>query len=244
MAELLVSVRSASEAKAALEGGASIIDVKEPSRGPLGRADLSTIAAVIESIALRVPVSAALGEILEYPELSPILRLDYVKWGLAKSGLRWQEALLQAAGSWTELKSHCLPVAVAYADWQQAQSPPPTAVWAFARNNGWKVLLLDTFKKGEGTLLDWISLDEIQRMCGRCRNHQILIALAGSLGEKEITELLLLEPDILAVRGSVCRGHDRMATVDSALVRQLSGLLNASKYRFQPPRTVSIGQAG
>ena len=40
MSGLLVSVRNVEEALAALEGGASLIDVKEPSRGPLGRAAL------------------------------------------------------------------------------------------------------------------------------------------------------------------------------------------------------------
>ena len=44
--ELLVSVRSALEAEAALQGGADIIDVKEPMNGPLGRSDISTISAV------------------------------------------------------------------------------------------------------------------------------------------------------------------------------------------------------
>ena len=36
---LLVSVRSGAEAEAALAGGADLIDVKEPTRGALGRAD-------------------------------------------------------------------------------------------------------------------------------------------------------------------------------------------------------------
>jgi uncharacterized protein (UPF0264 family) len=135
-------------------------------------------------------------------------------------------------------------VAVAYADWQQAQSPPPTAVWTFARDNRWKVLLLDTFSKGMGTLLDWISLDDIKQMIGRCRDHNILIALAGSLGVKEITGLLSLQPDIFAVRGSACRGHDRTASVDAALVRQLSGLLNSPKVNFHLSDTDVLGQTG
>jgi uncharacterized protein (UPF0264 family) len=242
MAKLLASVRSMSEAQAAVEGGASIIDVKEPLQGPLGPADPSTIAGVIESVDERVPISAAMGEIMENSEITPIRRLDYVKWGLAKGDSRWRERLLRAAASWTEINSNCLPVAVAYADWQQAQSPPPTAVWTFARDNGWRILLLDTFSKGKGTLLNWMSLDDIHRMIGRCRDHNMLIALAGSLGVKEITGLLSLQPDIFAVRGCVCRGHDRTASVDATLVRQLSGLLNSPKVNFHLPVTVVIGQ--
>src|SRR3954454_23697054 len=62
---LLVSVRSAAEALAALAGGADVIDVKEPNRGSLGAADDDTIAAVVEAVAGRAFVSAAFGELVE-----------------------------------------------------------------------------------------------------------------------------------------------------------------------------------
>ena len=61
MTRLLVSVRSAAEAEAALSGGASVIDVKEPTRGALGRADDAVIADVVRSPAGRrsAPPSAS-----------------------------------------------------------------------------------------------------------------------------------------------------------------------------------------
>src|SRR5947209_19533370 len=98
---LLVSVRDAVEAAAALAGGANLIDIKEPSRGPLGRADLAVTAAVLQAVGGRVPVSAALGELRDCPlgremaEPPPAVR--YVKWGLA--GLcrqSWQRRLSEA----------------------------------------------------------------------------------------------------------------------------------------------------
>src|SRR5262245_38153018 len=100
MVELLVSVRSVEEAQAALEGGASIIDVKEPSAGSLGRASFKTITGVVRQVARRVPVSAALGELGESGEGSDglaFLRLDYAKWGLAGSRASWRETLVSAA---------------------------------------------------------------------------------------------------------------------------------------------------
>src|SRR6266478_5781453 len=81
---LLVSVRSPAEAEAALRGGAALIDVKEPGRGSLGRAEDAVIAAVIAAVAARRPVSAALGELMEegsQPFSGP--GLSFVKWGLA-----------------------------------------------------------------------------------------------------------------------------------------------------------------
>ena len=62
---LLVSVRSAAEALAALAGGADVIDVKEPNQGSLGAADDDTISAVVRAVAGRAPVSAALGELVD-----------------------------------------------------------------------------------------------------------------------------------------------------------------------------------
>jgi uncharacterized protein (UPF0264 family) len=63
--QLLVSVRSAAEAEAALEGGADVIDVKEPSRGSLGRADDDVIAEVVSTVAGRRTVTAAMGELVD-----------------------------------------------------------------------------------------------------------------------------------------------------------------------------------
>ena len=47
--QLLVSVRDLGEAAAALAGGADLIDVKEPIRGPLGRADEATIRGIVDA---------------------------------------------------------------------------------------------------------------------------------------------------------------------------------------------------
>jgi len=66
--KLLVSVRDAAEARAALVGGADLIDVKEPSRGSLGRAEADTIAAVAHAVGGRTPVSAALGELRDWAD--------------------------------------------------------------------------------------------------------------------------------------------------------------------------------
>jgi uncharacterized protein (UPF0264 family) len=226
----LVSVRSASEAEAALEGGASIIDVKEPLHGSLGFAGTSAIVEVIQAVRGRVPVSSAAGELTERSDISPKVNLNFVKWGLASAGFDWRHRLLEAASDLLSNAS-CQPVAVAYADWRQAQAPSPQDVLDFVRINGWRALLLDTFKKEGRTLLDWMPYDEIGQVCRRCREHGLLIALAGSLGNQEISKLIPLRPDIFAVRGAVCRGRDRMAAVDSALVRRIADLLNVSSAR-------------
>src|SRR5688572_22177610 len=87
---LLVSVRSAEEAVAALAGGADVIDVKEPNRGPLGAADPQTIAEIVRVVRGRVPVTAAAGELLDAGERGATRPVESLLSGVSlfKIGLR------------------------------------------------------------------------------------------------------------------------------------------------------------
>jgi len=232
MTQLLVSVRSAAEAEIALRGGAALIDVKEPARGSLGRAKDTLIAEVVRGVANRRPVSAALGELVddEAVELPPVeLSLAYVKWGLAGYGgaeNAWRRKLHILIGQLQKYWSSCRVVAVAYADWRQAGAPKPEEVCAFAVDHKIGALLLDTWKKDGSTLLDWLTLPQIERWRERCRLAKVPIALAGSLGPAEIRALLPLQPDWIAVRGAVCQGRRRQATLDEGKVRHLAALIS------------------
>jgi uncharacterized protein (UPF0264 family) len=230
MAELLVSVRSVEEAEAALAGGAALIDVKEPSFGPLGRAAPTTVAAVIRAIAGRWPVSAAFGELVEAPRALPLLGLTFAKWGLAGCGRqsRWQEELAAAAASLQETTPGCRLVAVAYADWQRAQAPPPDEVCAFACQQGTGAFLLDTWGKDGTTLLDWISPAIVCQFAARCREAGVRVALAGSLGVEQFRLLLAANPDWFAVRGAACCEGRRGDVISLDRVRSLSDFLRRS----------------
>ena len=64
-AGLLVSARSAAEAEEAVAGGAAIIDVKEPARGALGRADAAVAATIGRAVAGRTAWTVACGELAD-----------------------------------------------------------------------------------------------------------------------------------------------------------------------------------
>jgi (5-formylfuran-3-yl)methyl phosphate synthase len=226
--KLLVSVRSPEEAWAALDGGADVIDIKEPARGSLGRADDATIVAVLGVVAGRKSVSAACGELLQAaPVPKRSARLEFLKWGLAGCARRadWP-ALFNTAAN--RLPASCRPVAVAYADWERAEAPPPAEVCALARNRPPAACLLDTWHKDGKTLLDFLSMPEIARLVNRCRDAGVPVALAGSLGLRQIEMLLPFAPDWFAVRGAVCEQGNRRAAIDPERVRQLAGLLARS----------------
>jgi uncharacterized protein (UPF0264 family) len=228
MTQLLVSVRSAQEAEAALRGGAGLIDVKEPAHGSLGRASDDVLADVLRVVAGRRPISAALGELTEALAVPSLKSLAYVKWGLASAASSWPCLLCEAMRRMTEQLPNCRAVAVAYADWQRAAAPRPEEVCSFAIEKAMGAFLLDTWNKDGSTLLDWLPLNDIERLRESCRAAGVPIALAGSLGAAEIRTLLPLRPEWFAVRGAVCPRRLRESEIDESKVRQLASMVRAN----------------
>ena len=239
---LLVSVRSAAEAEAALAGGADLIDVKEPNRGSLGRADDAVIEEVIRVVAGRRPVSAAMGDwdlswewdllrgsVIEH-SLFAGKGLAYQKWGFAgweRLGLRmWKD------DRWKHFISIVQSGAalVAYADWRRAEALPLDAVWELARrdHSDNRALVTGHLEKDGSTLLDWMPHRQIALLTHLCNQSGVRIALAGSLGPKEIAALAHLKPDWFAVRGAACSGGKREGMIDVDKVRELKALIEAS----------------
>jgi uncharacterized protein (UPF0264 family) len=231
MPGLLVSVRNPTEAAAALAGGADLIDVKEPDKGPLGRADDATLAGVLRVVAGRRPVSAALGELLEAGDLPADLpRLSYVKWGLAGCGgthpADWQQRLARLRAR-VEGAGPCRVVLAGYADHHAAAAPPPREVALFAVRQRAAVLLLDTWKKDGVALPAWLPPHELRELAALCRSGGVRLALAGALGADAIAALLPLGPDWFAVRGAACRQGERRGVLEEGRVRALVELLGA-----------------
>jgi len=223
MSGLIVSVRTEEEADRAIEGGATLLDVKEPRNGSLGRPPAEVIQSILAQVAGRMPVSAAMGELLETPHLPPRHGLEYVKWGLAGYGGKdWRGAMIATRKELERRHFTCRPVAVAYADWKLACAPLPNSICDFACDCRFDVLLVDTWEKNGTTLLDWMSLSQLFGVAEQCRFSKTRLALAGSLGPSEIAELSSLEPDWFAVRGAVCQGGARGSTIDTSAVRQIA----------------------
>ncbi len=274
MPRLLVSVRSAQEADAALAGGCDILDVKDPSRGPLGMASRQVIESVADVAARAgVPCSAACGEATDFP---PRLtdqhddgciahgHLEFFKLGPARLNSelcwqnRWKSAWL-AAGKAFQLEgarrrpARPCAVAVVYADWKQAEAPSPDeildAVVEFQAetdgSNGdvpqFAGVLIDTFDKASGGLLDCLSIEELEAFAARVRSltsarpdcefpanpatvltggHGLFLALAGRLSSRDLGHLVSVQPDVIAIRSAACRNNDRRSTVDADVTRE------------------------
>lgn len=220
---LLVSVRSADEVAAALAGGADLIDVKEPAKGSLGPAEAEVVAAVIDAVKGKVPVSAALGEwspnALTEAHWHMELKLNYVKWGLANYAPTpgWGEDLLDTR---RELPVGMEMVAVAYADWERAKSVPPAELAKFAKRFRFKAFLLDTCVKDSKTLLDFMKPDEIQELVESLQRVYTTVAIGGSLRPEHLKPLKNVTPDFYAVRSSACAAGKREGVIDEARVKK------------------------
>lgn len=232
---LLVSVRQVGEAAAAIAGGAAIIDVKDPARGPLGRADAAVAAAVVGAVAGRAPVTLACDELAAgvdsiLDHLADVLRLlpagvappVGIKAGPAGlSQAAWRDAFARLA---RRLPRGIEPVAVAYADSEAAAAPRAEGLLVEAAGLGATTMLIDTFDKqgpglfeavGRGTVADWIAL---------AAERGVTLALAGRLTGEDVATGFALGADICGVRTAACDGG-RLGSVDAPLVRRLVTLV-------------------
>lgn len=238
MTQLLVSVRNLAEARAAVAGGAHLIDLKEPLHGPLGAVTRRTANEVGRFLAERLPLSVACGELLDLPadphvgHAAPWLA-EGVAW--AKLGL----AGCAATGDWPSrwqrwraaLPTGVEPVAVAYADASAARAPSPDQVFALAVAQRCRAVLVDTFDKARGTLDTWWTTDELQRWVARLRQARMTAVVAGSVTAEMLDGVLAARPSVVAVRGAACRGG-RGGQVETARVAQLARRLK--QYNEQP----------
>ncbi len=232
MTGLLVSVRSADEARAALDGGADLIDVKEPTRGSLGAADHRVWCDVVSAVAGRAPCSVALGELSSIHE--EIIASNLTGYSFVKVGLAGCANAPDWARQWRLLfdimPDTVTPVAVVYADWQSAAAPDPFEILSAGSEAGCRAMLVDTYDKSRGGLFDVIPVPKLCALINEARCSGLRVVLAGSLSFETLPTALQLHPDFVAVRTAVCR-PTRNGAVQQSLVRQLANVLAAHARR-------------
>jgi uncharacterized protein (UPF0264 family) len=226
--QLLVSVRSWTEAVQAIDGGADILDIKEPANGSLGMANLETILDIARQISnddRTISLSVALGELIDWLDRDDVPSLpDEVTF--AKLGLYGQASSNDWLRSWRAIresfdrhrKTPLKWVAVAYADQATSNSPPLEDVVCAAIETRCAGLLIDTFSKTNGTLFDGVSLPELHATADRCHSSGLFLAVAGRVSLESLRDLTEVDADIIAIRSAACSGGNRKGTIDASLV--------------------------
>jgi (5-formylfuran-3-yl)methyl phosphate synthase len=229
---LLVSVAGPREARAALAGGADVIDAKDPREGALGAVRPTVLRAVGDAVGARRPLSAALGDAVSPATVerraatAARLGAAFVKVGFAGAGTRARARRLataarRGAGDGTGV------VLVAYADWRRADSLDPGATIALAVEAGAAGVLLDTAIKagGEG-LFALLDAAAVGAWAAGAHAVGLFVALAGSLQAKDFALAGDLGADLVGVRGAACVGG-RTGRVVASRVAALSAVTRA-----------------
>lgn len=222
MTRMLVSVRDVHEALAAAQAGVHFIDLKDPASGALGGLPPRRIARIVQALRASHPgasVSATIGD-LATEEHDEILRrvasvaacgVDYVKVGVDGVSPGASQALLQRLAA---CGSPIVPVLIA------DRGIDAALVRLALRERAFPALMLDTFDKRGGSLLQRVAPVALAAFVETVRSQGCLAGLAGALRACDVPALVEIAPDFSGFRSAVCPG-DRAGHLDPALVRAL-----------------------
>jgi (5-formylfuran-3-yl)methyl phosphate synthase len=229
--QLLISVTDAREAAAAVAGGATIIDVKDPAAGSLGQAPADWVRAIRSATPAHLPVSAALGD--GPGDVGKVIRAAL---GLSEGGAAYVKVGLRDTDERTALDTlravrDALPpltglIAVGFADADRAGCPDPTALSELAAAAGADGCLLDTAVKDGRCLLDWLDEAALGAFVGGCHARGLLCGLAGSLNIDDLPRIAPGRPDIVGFRSAACDGDRVTGRVSAARVAALARCLH------------------
>jgi (5-formylfuran-3-yl)methyl phosphate synthase len=232
---LLVSVRSAEEAREAVAGGADIVDAKEPGHGPLGAVDASVLGAIAAAVPPAVPISAALGDLPRPEDAAAAVRAAGDVLG-ARSGPRYLKLGFYGLSSRADAErvlAAAIPaardvgvglIAAAYADYPVAGTPDPRTIATVAAELGIAGVLVDTWSKDRHDLLYWMPPEHLEAWVSQAGRSGLITAVAGRLGAPALQRLQHLGADIIGVRGAACVAG-RLTAIDARRVAALKSAL-------------------
>ena len=228
---LLVSVKNAEEAMAALAGGADLIDAKDPAAGALGAVSLEVLRDIHSTVAGLRPVSAALGDAVDERSIERDARAyafagaSLVKIGFAGISSRSRvDALLNAARRGAA--QHAGVIAVAYADAERVASLHPDVILDAAASVSVAGVLLDTADKRGPGLSQHVPLERLASWVTTAHRAGLLVAIAGKLSADDIAFARDAGADIAGMRGAAC-DEGRTGRVVADKVRLLRSRMTA-----------------
>ena len=222
---LLVSVKNAEEAIAALAGGADLIDAKDPAAGALGAVSLGVLRDIHSTVAGLRPVSAALGDAIDEAAIEQsawayaLGGASLVKIGFAGVSSRMRVGDLITAAM-RGAAHHADVIAVAYADADRARSLDPRLIVEAAVHAGAAGVLLDTADKHGPGLRALMTPAALGAWVTAAHDAGLRVALAGKLSADDLEFVRDAGADIAGVRGAACES-ERTSQIVPGKVREL-----------------------
>lgn len=235
MIKLLISIKYASEVTSAVQGGADIVDIKNPSRGSLGLPDLGVLMEAVDRIKsldiTKIEVSSAGGDIDKYePHLEYVayvvasLGLNYFKIGLAMKNNDDAKAVASPISEVLSSFNKTRLILVGYADFKHIGSIEPLKVIDIARGVDAGGVMIDTRIKNGKTTFDYLKRDYLEAFVNKAHEYDLIAALAGSLKKAHIIDAIDLGFDVVGFRGAVCTGG-RNGVVSEELVKEMKKIV-------------------
>lgn len=228
MTQLLISVTSVAEAQIALENGADIIDLKNPSAGALGALPFAQIQAIADYVhnqdaPYRKPVSATIGDVPMQPQLVydcvaklTNTKVDFIKIGFFEADD--YQPCLDALQNITQTGVKL--VAVLFAEHHY----PDDFIDAI-KNAGFSGVMLDTAKKNGLSLMDHYSGEQCKNFAERVLKLDLTLGLAGSLKIQHVALAKQVNPTYVGFRGGVCDEGQRVLSLNADKLQAIRKVL-------------------
>jgi uncharacterized protein (UPF0264 family) len=221
---LLVSVRDPVEAAAALEGGADLIDAKDPAAGALGAVTEDMLRDIASVVGRARPLTAALGDAADpaaaehHACVAAAAGAAFVKIcfsGVANPGRVGAIIAAAVRGARAGSEGRSGVVAVAYADADTSVDLAATALIDVAARAGASGVLMDTADKNGVALPALLPPAALAAWVADAHEAGLLAALAGRLTAADLPAIRAVGADIAGVRGAACEDgrHGRVTAV-------------------------------
>jgi (5-formylfuran-3-yl)methyl phosphate synthase len=207
MTQLLISVTNIAEAKIALENGADIIDMKDPSVGALGALPIAVITSIVTFVNKQKLTSATIGDQPMQPDLlvqrvAEVAKtnVDFIKIGFSEAS-NYQPCLdaLQC-----DTQTGVKLIAVLFAEYTY-----PSNIIVTIKNAGFIGVMIDTANKNGLTLMDYHSESYVKNLSQNVLELGLSFGLAGSLKIQHIETLKKFNATYMGFRGGVCEANHR-----------------------------------
>jgi (5-formylfuran-3-yl)methyl phosphate synthase len=220
MTKLLISVTSISEAKIAIENGADMIDLKDPSLGALGALPIEIISDVVVFVKSQnrenIQTSATIGDIPMLPSLihghvTKLIdtRVDFIKIGFFEC--EDYQPILETMRQVTQLGTKL--IAVLFAEFKY-----PAELLSSLKSAGFAGVMLDTATKNGQTLFNYYSKEQLKEFALAASKQDLLLGLAGSLKLQHVVMLKEVSPTYTGFRGGVCVDNERKKNLDAVKI--------------------------
>jgi (5-formylfuran-3-yl)methyl phosphate synthase len=238
--KLLVGPRSLEEVKSiATIPGIDILDIKNTQEGSYGAADPRITANVVSFVSDKdLLVSATLGDLSFKPGTAALAALGAVQAGaqILKAGLfgvKSRDEGVEMMKAIKDVVRFAKPgvkvLAGGYAEYEELDNLSMKDLISVAVETGCFGIMIDTYYKDRGSVFDVLGIKEISEAVKEAHKNGLIFVLAGSVQPDHISYLGQVAPDVVAIRGGLCKDANRHNNVDPERVTSFVEALKNSR---------------